>query len=519
LIACEDPGTGGGGRDPEITDDVFAAASTLSPLPDLPADTTNKFADNDAAAALGQKFFFDKDFSGTTTLAGEMLGDGKVGASGTKCNVACESCHAADSPQMDDRKANNAVAIGTGQHPHNAPGVVNSAYYDWVNWDGRFRRQWELPLPVMESPVIMNGSRLAIGRVIYEKYKAEYETVFGALDTRFDQSAATHFPASGKPSGNPGCAGGAKAPTGGDPASSAPTGGTNPAKPCNTTFDAMPAADQLIVNTVGTNAGKALQAYIRKLVSKNTPFDKYVAAGFKGSDISSDAKKGLALFVGKAGCAGCHSTPFFTDASASMTDSTHAGFKTTGVRHVNMNAKPPTTANLAPNPNTHGAPTGPVDQGQAAALPKETGATTANNHMPAGLNVAGAVSDDKGTGAMLLADVLDVTPQIEMDDPAFVKYNGKFRDPTLRGVVDTAPYMHSGEIAKIEEVVHFYNVGGDADGFAGTKDEKIAPLNLTDDEEKQIVEFLKTLTGGDDFDAELRKNKVPARPTGATYCQ
>ena len=44
-------------------------------------------------------------------------------------------------------------------------------------------------------------------------------------------------------------------------------------------------------------------------------------------------------------------------------------------------------------------------------------------------------------------------------------------------------------------MVHFYNLGGGDGGFAGTKDPLIGPLNLSADEEANLVEFLKSLTG------------------------
>jgi cytochrome c peroxidase len=42
----------------------WAIIKTLSPLPDLPVDTTNKYRDSPAAALLGQKLFFEPHLSG-----------------------------------------------------------------------------------------------------------------------------------------------------------------------------------------------------------------------------------------------------------------------------------------------------------------------------------------------------------------------------------------------------------------------------------------------------------------------
>ena len=67
----------------------------------------------------------------------------------------------------------------------------------------------------------------------------------------------------------------------------------------------------------------------------------------------------------------------------------------------------------------------------------------------------------------------------------------KFRTPTLRNVELTAPYMHDGSIKTLEDVVAYYNTGGSADA---QKHPRIKPLGLTDDEQKALVAFLKSLT-------------------------
>ncbi|MBX7050646.1 MAG: c-type cytochrome [Flavobacteriales bacterium] len=68
---------------------------------------------------------------------------------------------------------------------------------------------------------------------------------------------------------------------------------------------------------------------------------------------------------------------------------------------------------------------------------------------------------------------------------------GKFKTPTLRNIELTGPYMHDGRMNTLEEVVAFFNEGG---RNHVNKDERIAPMNLTDEEQRQLVAFLKTLT-------------------------
>ena len=81
---------------------------------------------------------------------------------------------------------------------------------------------------------------------------------------------------------------------------------------------------------------------------------------------------------------------------------------------------------------------------------------------------------------------------------------GKFRTKSLRQISATGPYMHNGSMATCEEVVAFYNQGGAADGFAGTKDPLMVPLNLTASEQADLVEFLVTGLTGAPIPAELR---------------
>lgn len=71
-----------------------------------------------------------------------------------------------------------------------------------------------------------------------------------------------------------------------------------------------------------------------------------------------------------------------------------------------------------------------------------------------------------------------------------------FKTPTVRNVALTAPYMHNGAFATLEEVIEFYNLGGGA-GIGINLDNQTLPaekLNLTAKEKAQLVAFLKSLT-------------------------
>ncbi len=68
---------------------------------------------------------------------------------------------------------------------------------------------------------------------------------------------------------------------------------------------------------------------------------------------------------------------------------------------------------------------------------------------------------------------------------------GAFKTPTVRNVALTAPYMHDGSIATLEEVVEWYDKGGHSSKHLSTK---IRPLKLTDQEQADLVEFMKACT-------------------------
>lgn len=75
---------------------------------------------------------------------------------------------------------------------------------------------------------------------------------------------------------------------------------------------------------------------------------------------------------------------------------------------------------------------------------------------------------------------------------------GAFKTPTLRDLTVRAPYMHDGSIATLEDVVAFYDAGGVPNP---TLDRRMRPLRLTAAESRELVAFLRTLSGDGDADA------------------
>ncbi len=396
----------------------LVTAHTLGPLTSVPPDRTNKYADAEPAAVLGQMLFFDKSYSGALAV-GDDGSNGGLGAMGDTGKVSCHSCHGVDGAALDDQRSKpNNVSLGTDFGTRNALGLINSSFYVWTNWGGRFDSQWSLPLAVAENPKIMKSTRLDVAHLLWNKYRSEYDAAFETpLDLALDPQAvdATRFPPSGKPKAAP----------------SDPDGA----------WEMMAAADRDIINRIYVNYGKALQAYMRKLVSGNSPFDRWLAG--ESTAMSDSAVSGLRLFIGKAACVKCHFGPALTDND----------FHVLGVAQT-------------------GAHVPATDLGRFQDVPPL---------LASPFNSAGVFSDDRNTGR--LQGLSQVAAQ-----------RGQFRTKGLRNVASSAPYMHSGQLGTLAEVVAFYNAGGgDVNGLV--KDPLLKPLNLSQPEQADLVEFLKALSG------------------------
>ena len=68
----------------------------------------------------------------------------------------------------------------------------------------------------------------------------------------------------------------------------------------------------------------------------------------------------------------------------------------------------------------------------------------------------------------------------------------KYKTPSLRNIELTSPYMHNGSLGSLMDVVEFYDQGGVENLLL---DKRIRPLGLTDENKKDLVNFLKSLTG------------------------
>jgi len=82
-------------------------------------------------------------------------------------------------------------------------------------------------------------------------------------------------------------------------------------------------------------------------------------------------------------------------------------------------------------------------------------------------------------------------------DPGRLDVSGKandknrFRTSSLRQISRTPPYMHTGTKKDLLSVIEFYNHGGDRHG----KENELKVLNLSEQEERELLDFLMSLTG------------------------
>ena len=210
------------------------------------------------------------------------------------------------------------------------------------------------------------------------------------------------------------------------------------------------------------NLSKAFANYQRTLVSADSPFDRWFFKKQK-SAMSENAIRGLKLFTGKANCSSCHiinkEFALFTD---NQMHNTGNGY------NESMGVRPATeTVFLAPGVSVE------VDTSIIDSVGEKTPADT-------GLYEITQNPNDRW----------------------------KYKTPSLRNITLTAPYMHNGSLRTLESVVIFYNNGGVKNSL---QDPRIRPLNLDENEQNDLVSFLKSLTGSN---VDLLVSDAFAAPVG-----
>jgi cytochrome c peroxidase len=241
-----------------------------------PADPTNAVADRPEAVVLGHQLFFDARYSGPLRV-GDDGRNGALGAIGERGRVACVSCHDPARGGADWRSG-GGTSLGAGWTGRAAPTVLNAALQPtpWMFWDGRTDSLWSQALGPPEGDVEINSSRLEVAHLLHDRYRAPYEALFGAMP---DLSNLLRFPAAGRPG--------------------------------QAAFDGMTPDDQQAIDRIYANFGKAIAAYERKLVDRDSAFDRFMRGD--ESAMSESAIRGAKLFVGRAACDECHSGPTLGD--------------------------------------------------------------------------------------------------------------------------------------------------------------------------------------------------------------
>lgn len=186
------------------------------------------------------------------------------------------------------------------------------------------------------------------------------------------------------------------------------------------------------------HVAQALSNFERTLTSGGSAFDRYYFNGEKNA-LSDAAVRGLALFQGAARCATCHTVK---RAHATFTDNRFHSLS------VGLPRLAPSLAQLT------------MRLAQAKA--------------------AGNILDHTVLGEEDIAQLGRFAVTL---DPRDI---GTFRTPSLRNVADTAPYMHDGSVATLEEAVDLEIY------YRSTQMDR--PLVLTAGEKADIVEFLRALS-------------------------
>lgn len=193
----------------------------------------------------------------------------------------------------------------------------------------------------------------------------------------------------------------------------------------------------------------AIASFERTLIAGDSPFDRYEYGGDK-SAMSEAAIRGLEVFRGQGRCVSCH---VIEQTQALFTDNR---FHNIGVGFKNI-------------------------QGREE-------------------EIAGEFIKAKNAGADVDKTVLSDPDASELGRFAVsedINTVGAFKTPSLRNIALTAPYMHDGSQKTLEDMVNFYNNGGrvkKTDPFSPFLSGGIRPLNLSEQQKSDLVEFLKALT-------------------------
>jgi cytochrome c peroxidase len=256
----------------------------------------------------------------------------------------------------------------------------------------------------------------------------------------------------------------------------------------------------------------AIQAYESTLISDDAPWDKFAgsqklgisgdptALGDSGDFSKASPRRGFDVFMGKGACIACHKGAEFTGAATHLLAENQEGGLVERMRIGNEAVALYDNGfyNIGVRPTAE-------DLGVGATDPFNKPLSWTAQYANAGFPRAGvSIQPDKFQVNPCTFEIL-VNPADCTQPPApgsRIAVDGAFKTPTLRNVALTAPYFHNGGKATLEQVVEFYNRGGDrrgqddndTTGFGkngSNLDADIKVLGLTAQEQADLVAFLR----------------------------
>ncbi len=267
--------------------------------------------------------------------------------------------------------------------------------------------------------------------------------------------------------------------------------------------------------------GLAIQAYERTLLSGQSRFDTFVrevlATGT--SEALTDAElRGLHLFLTDGKCIECHPGAALTSASVAQIDTVGVvrraatalsdtlepalldeGFFNIGVQHhgdfgLGRRAEPGDHPDGPPLSFSAQYIEGIADRDFASDGVDDAGGT---NLLPDPCRFEEVLTETDLPGpdiARCPDDVTALVPEFGRDDLSGLRIavDGAFKVPTLRNIELTGPYMHNGGMSTLEQVMEFYNRGGDM--VSSELADNIEPLDFTEDQLADLAAFLRTHT-------------------------
>src|SRR5690349_14200050 len=146
---------------------AMLGSMALSTVPPAPADVTNRWADDPAAARFGQTLFFDPSFSGKLLDGDNDGSEHALGVSGDTGKVACAGCHQPAAVYADARSLGGQISLGAGWVIRHTPSLLDVSRSRLITWIARRDALYNQPFGPVESPVEMNSSRLYVAEQMF----------------------------------------------------------------------------------------------------------------------------------------------------------------------------------------------------------------------------------------------------------------------------------------------------------------------------------------------------------------